>query len=224
MLSKFKLEKDDDGYHDFGYNWWYNKLCPYAYQIFNTENIYLEDYYDKEHELSVHITEIINTVLSEANTFIDIEMVLEFGCGGGWFTKELLKHKELTVHAVDGSDHASQKMTDDQDLFNAYLGTKDFRKPIEFKEFYDLVICMEVAEHIEPPFAGTFVKSLAEAGKLIYFTFVEPGHHQNHIHHCNEQPFEYWVNIFRYFNYVPLRKLNHAHIARLNGYFFGRII
>jgi 2-polyprenyl-3-methyl-5-hydroxy-6-metoxy-1,4-benzoquinol methylase len=45
----------------------------------------------------------------------------------------------------------------------------DLEKPIKLSKTYDLVVSLEVAEHISEENADVFVQSLADAGKIILF-------------------------------------------------------
>ncbi len=62
-------------------------------------------------------------------------------------------------------------------------------------EKYDLAISIEVAEHIEGEFAGVFVDTLTSLSDCVVLTAAPPG--QGGIAHVNEQPWEYWRDLFR---------------------------
>lgn len=59
---------------------------------------------------------------------------------------------------------------------------------------YDVVISMEVAEHLPERMAGDFVRLLTSLGGTVVFTAATPG--QGGINHVNEQPHEYWLARF----------------------------
>jgi len=63
---------------------------------------------------------------------------------------------------------------------------------------FDLVICFEVAEHLDAKFAPGLVETLTRSGRQVMLTAAEadpsvgPG-----LHHVNEQPNEYWIDLMR---------------------------
>jgi hypothetical protein len=60
---------------------------------------------------------------------------------------------------------------------------------------YELVICTEVAEHLEEEFAEIVVDNICEnAKRYIFFTAARPG--QGGHYHVNEQPHSYWMEKF----------------------------
>src|SRR5262249_23912060 len=65
-----------------------------------------------------------------------------------------------------------------------------------------LVIALEVAEHLDPAHAATFVSSLVNLGPIVAFSAAIPD--QGGTHHVNEQWPEYWAEIFKSNNYVPV--------------------
>lgn len=72
---------------------------------------------------------------------------------------------------------------------------------------FDLVISMEVAEHLPQHVADRFVDVLTSYGDVIVFTAATPG--QGGRDHVNEQPHEYWIAKFsdREFHYASHRSL-----------------
>jgi cyclopropane fatty-acyl-phospholipid synthase-like methyltransferase len=72
---------------------------------------------------------------------------------------------------------------------------------------FDLVISMEVAEHLRQDVADRFVDALTSYGDVIVFTAATPG--QGGRDHVNEQPHEYWIEKFsnREFHYALDRSL-----------------
>jgi hypothetical protein len=59
---------------------------------------------------------------------------------------------------------------------------------------YDLIICLEVAEHVPPHLANDLVSVLVSSGTSIVFTSAHPG--QGGTGHINEQSREYWIEKF----------------------------
>lgn len=66
---------------------------------------------------------------------------------------------------------------------------------------YDLVVCLEVAEHIPVQFADVLIDSLCYHANTVVFSAATPG--QGGHGHVNEQPFEYWAAKFSARGFVP---------------------
>ena len=62
------------------------------------------------------------------------------------------------------------------------------------EQIYDVVVSMEVAEHLPETAADRYVELLSRLGRNIVFTAATPG--QGGTGHVNEQPHEYWINKF----------------------------
>lgn len=122
--------------------------------------------------------------------------VIDVGCGiGAW----LSVFKELGVDetlGIDG-DWVDKKMLliPREDFQSA-----DLEKPLEIERKFDLVVSLEVAEHLPENCAATFVESLAELGPVILFSAAIP--HQGGKHHRNEQWPEYWQKLFEDRGYI----------------------
>lgn len=117
---------------------------------------------------------------------------LDVGCGPGQLVDEL---GELGWHSrgFDGSPHAltwAQKRGKGKRIWCA-----DLTEPERTIELYPIVICTEVAEHLPSGQAPTLVQFLVEhATDRIILTAAPPG--QGGHDHVNEQPREYWLDLF----------------------------
>lgn len=78
----------------------------------------------------------------------------------------------------------------------------DLRMPLDLKRSFDIVLCTEVAEHIECPFSGQLVQTLVRHGRIIWFSSESPGTNPDHYHHCNEQPNRFWRELFHFFGFT----------------------
>src|SRR5690606_41065311 len=66
----------------------------------------------------------------------------------------------------------------------------DLRHPFDLGRGFDLVICLEVAEHLPESSAADLVDSLCRHSNRILFSAAIPG--QGGQNHLNEQWSEYW--------------------------------
>ena len=78
----------------------------------------------------------------------------------------------------------------------------DLEKTLSCGRKFDLVICLEVAEHLHEQAAERFVADLVEHGDTILFFAGIP--HQGGHHHVNEQFPDYWAEIFAKHDFLPL--------------------
>lgn len=113
--------------------------------------------------------------------------VLDVGCGEGHWGKEF-ENRGCEVLGLDGD-----YVTDPVIPFRP----TDLTDPLPDLGQFDLVLCLEVAEHLPPERADSFVAelcSLAKLNKPIIFSAAIPG--QGGTGHLNEQWPEYWVERF----------------------------
>ncbi len=118
--------------------------------------------------------------------------LVDIGCGTGHFV-ERARALGIAAHGFDG---ASQAIKDRL----CSIGIWDLRTPLHLAVKYDLAICIEVAEHIEPEYAGTLVDTLTSLSETVVMTAATPG--QGGLQHVNEQPRQYWVDLFERRGYV----------------------
>ena len=130
--------------------------------------------------------------------------VIEFGCGPGHLTKALSK-LGIKVDAIDGFS------TPDFDGFsNILFTTIDLNNEDQLSDFldnkqYDIAICTEVAEHLNPTISQTLIKYLTKCSPVVVFSAAVPfqgGH--GHIN-CRSRGF--WHNIFIKHNFQLLDSL-----------------
>lgn len=71
----------------------------------------------------------------------------------------------------------------------------DLTKPFHLNKKFDLVVSLEVAEHLPASCAETFVNTLTSHGSVILFSAALP--FQGGHNHFNEQWAEYWAALFK---------------------------
>jgi SAM-dependent methyltransferase len=116
--------------------------------------------------------------------------VADFGCGvGSW----LQACRECGIDDVTGVDgeyvHNQLLMIPPESFVSA-----DLTQPIDLSRTFDLVLSLEVAEHLPAAAARTFVETLTRHGVVILFSAAIPS--QGGVHHTNEQWAQYWSSLF----------------------------
>jgi SAM-dependent methyltransferase len=114
--------------------------------------------------------------------------ILDVGCGTGR-TTVYLHQRGFETLGVEASGIAIRS-SERPDLIRQH----DLRFALDLRQFFDLVWCFEVAEHIHPKFVNTFVDSLVRHSKVIALSAAPPG--QGGEGHFNEQPQSYWETKF----------------------------
>lgn len=124
--------------------------------------------------------------------------VLDVGCGLGHFSRKFLDQGIEDVLAVDG-DYLDPELLC---IPKEYFRVADLTKPFDFGRKFDLVVSLEVAEHLPSQCAGQFVKCLIRHGDAVLFSAAFPG--QGGQNHLNEQWATWWGKKFESHGYFPM--------------------
>jgi SAM-dependent methyltransferase len=117
--------------------------------------------------------------------------VLDVGCGrGAWLNVWRAQNGVERVLGVDGVSADQLRATPARD----FIRNANLEAEFSVGERFDLVQCLEVAEHLSPKAAPLLVSSLARHGDVILFSAARPG--DGGEHHVNEQEPEYWRDLF----------------------------
>ncbi len=155
-------------------------------------------------------------ILPKLTAVIPVGSVVDFGCGNGaWLSAWAATG--ASVIGVDGDYVDRKRLMIDPGEFHA----ADLSRPIDLGRRFDLVQCLEVAEHLPAAVAGQLISTLTAHGDIVLFSAALPG--QGGENHINEQPLDYWRAIFRKHGYTVvdyLRPLifDDAKIARWYRY------
>ena len=142
------------------------------------------------HEESTHNLESPRIIVPYLIEKFKPGSVVDVGCGIGTFLKVFKQAGVGEVLGIDGKWVDKNKLMIDQGEF---LET-DLEAPIRLDRSFDLVLCLEVAEHISENAADTIVDSLTSLGKKIIFSAAT--RQQGGQNHINEQEFSYWKKKF----------------------------
>ncbi|MBU1159680.1 class I SAM-dependent methyltransferase [Patescibacteria group bacterium] len=159
---------------------------------------YTSQYYYRQQEGSKESAkEIIPLILK----LISPKSVIDVGCGVGTWLAVFKERGIEDILGIDG-DYVDKKLLQiPPEKFLSF----DLKKSLKLDRKFDLVVCLEVAEHLPEKSAENFIKSLAELGPIVLFSAAVP--FQGGRNHINEQWPEYWQKIFEKYNYVAVDAL-----------------
>ncbi|MBO0696584.1 MAG: class I SAM-dependent methyltransferase [Verrucomicrobia bacterium] len=124
--------------------------------------------------------------------------VLDVGCGIGTWLAALQSRNVKDVYGIDGPWLNPGNLTCDRSLVQVC----DLEAGFNLGRRFDLVVCLEVAEHLSPNAAEHFVESLTKHSAAILFSAAIP--FQGGHHHVNEQFLPYWIERFARHCFQPL--------------------
>lgn len=134
-------------------------------------------------------------VFNILDRLLSIDSVLDLGCGIGTWMQAALVKPEREVLGIEIEEFApEQLLVAPQTIINATLD-----REIELHRRFDLVLCLETAEHVAPECAANLVSNCVRHSDVVLFSAAIPG--QGGLHHVNEQPPEYWQELFDKYDY-----------------------
>lgn len=157
-------------------------------------SFYNKEFYDSQEKGSLDSArEILPIILR----IINPKSVIDVGCGlGTW----LSVFKELGIDDILGMDG---KWVDENRLHipKENFITADLENPLFISKKFDLAMSLEVAEHINEKKSENFVRFLTGKAPVILFSAAMPL--QGGTNHINEQLPDYWIKMFKKYNYQP---------------------
>lgn len=124
-----------------------------------------------------------------AITYKSVGSIADVGCGKGDYCKHLKDIGIPTVHGYEGTPNIKEIAVYDD------IMVVDLTKRRCVGVVYDLVLCLEVGEHIPQKYEQVFIDNLSEfIGKDLIISWAIPG--QGGAGHFNEQPNEYIIKEF----------------------------
>lgn len=162
-----------------------------------------KNYNDNFH--NVHFQNSIESAREIVPLFLSYfkpKTVLDIGCGLGTWLK-IFEESQCDIFGIDG-DYVNQKdLVIDKSKFKPF----DLNLKYNLEKKFDLVISLEVAEHVLPENAKTFIDTICLHSDIVLFSAAIPG--QEGTLHYNEQYNEYWVEFFAQNGYQCLDFLRH---------------
>jgi hypothetical protein len=119
----------------------------------------------------------------------------DFGCAVGTWLAAWHDAGVTDLLGIDGGYVPASNLQFPRELFLA----RDLSLPIELGRRFDLVESLEVAEHLPTSAAAGFIDALTRHADIVLFSASPPG--QGGENHVNEQPYEYWRDLFAQHGY-----------------------
>lgn len=124
--------------------------------------------------------------------------VLDVGCGQGAWLSVWGKSGVGDLRGIDGDYVERSRLLIPEGSFEA----RDLSLPFDLGRRFDLVECLEVAEHLPPASNDGLIDSLTRHGDLVLFSAAPPG--QGGHEHVNERSYDFWRAEFLKRDYVAL--------------------
>jgi SAM-dependent methyltransferase len=154
----------------------------------------------KEH--ADRTTSSAETVIGILASFLDIQAVLDVGCGDGRWLAVCRAKGAATIAGIDGpwTDPARLAIPPDTVVI------RDLGGPFDLGRRFSLAMCLEVGEHLTGACSPVLVDNLVRHSDVVLFSAAVP--FQSGFRHVNEQWQSYWSGLFEargFATYDPLR-------------------
>lgn len=146
----------------------------------------------KDNFYALHLQNSINSAREVVPLFLAYyrpKSVLDIGCGLGTWLKIFEEHN-CDVFGIDSGEVQVRDLLIDSAKFREI----DLNEKFNLGKKYDLVVSLEVAEHILPENAKGFIESICFHGDIVLFSAAIPG--QEGTLHYNEQYIDLWIELF----------------------------
>jgi SAM-dependent methyltransferase len=162
------------------------------------ERYYTEDFFSYNEELSRQSASVMVPLILE---LVHARSVIDVGCGTGEWLSVFWENGIEDIWGIDGPYVNPNQLKIPRERF---IPT-NLEQPFRMDRKYELVVSLEVAEHLSRRSAHTFVGSLTELGPVVLFSAAIP--HQGGVNHANEQWPEYWAKLFNRQGYIVIDAL-----------------
>lgn len=156
---------------------------------------YTNDFYQLTRNYSRNSAEVIVPLVLE---LFSCRKAVDVGCGDGTWLKVFQEHGVEEILGIDG-DYVDTNIL--QIPVNSFVSF-DLKKEFNINQKFDIVISLEVAEHLPETSADTFIDSLINLGAVVLFSAAIPN--QCGPGHINEQWQEYWAKKFYERGYLAI--------------------
>ena len=127
---------------------------------------------------------VVDSIVAE----LQPRSALDMGCGPGLLV-EALRERGVEAWGIDISEYAIERVPEAVRPYCRVASITD-----ELERDYDLIVCIEVIEHLPEHLADAAVGNMTRHAKSVLFSsspddFIDPSHQ-------NVKPSEYWIGLF----------------------------
>lgn len=137
-------------------------------------------------------------VLGALREALLLETALDVGCGDGRWLEVWCELGGSEVTGVDGPWNDTSALRFSKDNFVV----KDLSVRFDLGKRFDVVMSLEVAEHIPPESSEGFVETLTRHGDCVLFGAAIP--YQGGYRHINERWQSYWAGLFEARGFIAI--------------------
>lgn len=145
---------------------------------------HLGEVYERNEIWDKHFERIADRIINEINP----KTVLDVGCAKG-FLVEKLRDRGVEAYGIDISEYAISSVRED---IKPYCKVASIAEPLEEK--YDLVVCIEVLEHLSTEDLYNACRNLTKCTNDVLFSSTPFDYNEES--HINVKPVEYWAGQF----------------------------
>jgi hypothetical protein len=168
---------------------------PVIYYALSMEQPYSKHFYENLTEGSLRSAQVMVPMVLD---LMQPKSVVDIGCGIGTWLKVCREQGVEEILGVDGGYvDREQFLIPEECTLSA-----DLSKPLHLDKVYDLVISLEVGEHLPAESAQTLVDTVTRLGPVVMFSAAIP--FQGGTSHVNEQWQEYWARMFQDRGYLVI--------------------
>jgi SAM-dependent methyltransferase len=166
-----------------------------------TTGMYTRAEFERQRERSAAAARAIVPIVLQLTS---ARSVVDVGCGVGTWLRAFADSGIDDYLGVDGHYVDGDLLQIPRERFL----TADLREPISTGRRFDLACSLEVAEHLPPERAESFVEQLTSLAPAVLFSAAVPG--QTGPGHINEQWPEFWSALFERRGYSPVDAIRPA--------------
>lgn len=155
-----------------------------------------ENNIDYDHQRNNHTFETAFATLSILLRSGVPSSILDVGCGTGTWLRAAADLGVTDCFGIDGIIVADK----DRHVPKNIIQRHDLSKVLNLNRRFDLVLCLEVAEHLPDSSADILISSLVTYSDAVLFSAACPGQHGQH--HINCQWPAYWQEHFNRYGFA----------------------